>query len=160
MQKILMVMLMYNIDNIFMTSRSLGKYYRDEMNDDANENIVDYNIINIKITKSRPFENKTKMIGNTPADNNVLNTEVVFSLKYLSNFWRSLILPDTNFAIELDLSWSKKCIISEISRVAPVAANPTAVPPTPAEPGTSTTGAIFQLNSTKRVSVSTLFINA
>ena len=84
-----------------MTSGRLWKYYRDEMNDDANENIADD--YNIKITKSRPFENKTKMIGNTPADNNVLNTEVVFSLKYLSNFWRSLILPDTNFAIELDL---------------------------------------------------------
>ena len=87
-----------------MTSGSLWKYYRDEMNDDANENIADgYNISNIKITKSRPFENKAKIIGNTPADNNVLNTEVVFSLKYLSNFWRSLILPDINFAIELDL---------------------------------------------------------
>ena len=87
-----------------MTSGSLWKYYRDEMNDDSNENIADgYNISNIKITKSRPFENKAKIIGNTPADNNVLNTEVVFSLKYLSNFWRSLILPDTNFAIELDL---------------------------------------------------------
>ena len=87
-----------------MTSGSLWKYYRDEMNDDANENIADgYNISNIKITKSRPFENKAKIIGNTPADNNVLNTEVVFSLKYLSNFWRSLILSDTNFAIELDL---------------------------------------------------------
>ena len=74
------------------------------MNDDANENIADgYNRSNIKITKIRPFENKAKIIGNTPADNNVLNTEVVFSLKYLSNFWRSLILPDINFAIELDL---------------------------------------------------------
>ena len=65
-----------------MTSGSLWKYYRDEMNDDTNENIADdYNISNIKITK------------------NIW----VFSLKYLSNFWRSLILPDTNFAIELDL---------------------------------------------------------
>ena len=49
------------------------------MNDDANEKIADvYNISNIKITKSIPFENKAKIIGNTPADNNVLNTEVVF----------------------------------------------------------------------------------
>ena len=72
-------MLMYNIDNFFMTLGSLWKYYGDEMNDDANEKIADgYNISNIKITKSIPFENKAKIIGNTPADNNVLNTEVVF----------------------------------------------------------------------------------
>ena len=77
MQKIFIVMLMYNIGNFFMTSGSSWKYYRDEMNDDANENIADgYNISNIKITKSIPFENKAKIIGNT---------------------------PDTNFAIELDL---------------------------------------------------------
>ena len=32
-----------------------------------------------------------------------------------SNFWRSLDLPLINCEIELDLSWSKECIISEIS---------------------------------------------
>ena len=54
----------------------------------------------------------------------------------------------------------KNCIISEISRAAPVAANLTVVPPTLAEPETSTTGATFQLNRTKHyVSISTLFIN-
>ena len=35
-------------------------------------------------------------------------------LKYLMNFWRFLDLPLINCEIELDLSWSKKCIISEI----------------------------------------------
>ena len=51
----------------------------------------------------------------TPNNNNILDTEVVVPLKYLSNFWRSLDLPLTNCEIEVDLPRSKGCIISEIS---------------------------------------------
>ena len=46
------------------------------------------------------------------ADNNILNTDVVVSLKYLSNLWGFLDLPHINCEIELDLTWSKNCIIS------------------------------------------------
>ena len=52
----------------------------------------------------------------TPENANRLNAEVVVSLKYLSNFWRSLDLPLTDCEIELDLSWPRYCLISEISR--------------------------------------------
>ena len=47
---------------------------------------------------------RIKIIGSASAD------------KYLSNFWRSLDLPLSNCEIELDLSWSRNCILSEISR--------------------------------------------
>ena len=40
------------------------------------------------------------------------------SLKYRSNFWRTLEMPLVNFEINLDLNWSKKCAI-----VATAAAN-------------------------------------
>ena len=42
------------------------------------------------------------------------DAEVVAPLKYLSYFWRSLNLLLINFEIELDLPWSRDCIISEI----------------------------------------------
>ena len=43
----------------------------------------------IRINKriaSKSFEYKTKSIGNTPDDTNILVTEVVVPLKYLSHF--------------------------------------------------------------------------
>ena len=38
----------------------------------------------------------TKITGITPTDNNRLDTEVVITLRYLRNFWRSLDLPLIN----------------------------------------------------------------
>ena len=46
---------------------------------------------NKKIT-NKSFEYKTKLIGNTPDDNNILDGEFVVPLKKLSNFWGSLDL--------------------------------------------------------------------
>ena len=67
---------------------------------------------------------KTKIIGTAPSDDNTLDTEVDAPLKYLSNFWRSLDFHLIKRKIELDLSLLRKCIISEISRTAAIAANP------------------------------------
>ena len=57
-------MLMYYLvesnKNYLMTPESLWNYYRDEVNDAAN------NIINNKATKSRSFAYKTKIIGILP----------------------------------------------------------------------------------------------
>ena len=61
------------------------------LNGAANEDIANFRI-NSNKTTSKSFEYKTKIIGSTPADNNTLDTEVVVSLKYLSNFWGSLDL--------------------------------------------------------------------
>ena len=92
-----------------MTSGSLWNYYRDNINDDANKNndAGNYRINNGKKTTSRSFQFKTKIIGSTPADNDILDIEVVVTLKYLSNFWRSLDLLLINCEVELDLISSK-----------------------------------------------------
>ena len=124
------VMPMHNLlqysDNYSMTSASLWNYYRDEINDDANENVN--NRINNKTILSKS-EYKTKLIGSMPNDNDTLDTEVVVPLKYFSNFWRSPDLPLINCKTELDLLWSKECIISEISVIPAVLGNPDADPP-------------------------------
>ena len=79
-----------------MASGRLWNYYRDEADDDANENDAANNRINKnKTTTSKSFEYKTKLIGNMPNNNNILDAEVVVPLKYLSNFWRSLDLTLT-----------------------------------------------------------------
>ena len=141
-------------DNYSITSRSLWNYYRDEVNDDANEN----NASRIKINNNekitgKSFEYNTKLMGSTPDNNNVLDTEVVVSLKYLSNFWRSLDLPLIICKIELYLSWSKACIVSEIWITPVIAGNPP-------NPPRQTTGATFQINNAKLyISVVTLSIN-
>ena len=40
------------------------------------------------------------------------NMKIAVSLKYISNFWRSLEMPSINCKIYLDLSWSKDDILS------------------------------------------------
>ena len=62
-----------------MTSGSLWNYYRDEVNDSANENNDANNcrIKNSKTTTSKSVEYKTKIIGITLNNNGRLNTEVV-----------------------------------------------------------------------------------
>ena len=70
----------------------IWNYYGDELNDDLIENNDDnYRVNNKNITKSKSFEYKTKILGNTIVHNNTLNTEVLVPLKYLSN-WRYLHL--------------------------------------------------------------------
>ena len=53
-------MSMYNLleynDNYSMTSGGLWNYYRNEVNDDANEIVANYRINNNKTTISRSFE--------------------------------------------------------------------------------------------------------
>ena len=71
----------------------------------------------------------------------------------MSNVWRYLDLLLIDCEIELDLSWSKECIIPEISITPKIAGNP----PTPARP---TTAATFKINNAKLyVPVVTLSIN-
>ena len=116
-------MSMYNLleysDNYSMTSGSLWNYYRDEINYDENES--DNNINNSSDNDNNNINNndkhikcKTKIIGSASDNENKLNTGVVVSLKYLSNFGRSFDLPLIDCEIELDLSWKRYCVISEI----------------------------------------------
>ena len=96
-------------------------------------------------SKNESFEYKTNILGSKPIDNNTLDKSVVVSLKYLSNFWNSLDFPFTDCEIELDLSWSKDCITSEISRRAAMASHL----PNPARPAKETTNATLQINGTE-----------
>ena len=99
--------------NYSMTSGGLWNYYREEI-DDADD----------KASDGKSFKYKTKLIGKTearpqrptqdgpdPQPNQPpilpLNTKAVVPLKYLSNFWRSLSFPLTNYEIELYLKWRK-----------------------------------------------------
>ena len=62
--------------------------------------------------------------------------------------------------IELDLSWAKECIISEISIAPGIASNPRANPPAQTVAARQTNGATFQINSAKLyVPVITMSIN-
>ena len=90
---------MYNLleysDNYFLTLENLWNCYRNEINDDASEN-VNNGINNKKIITSKSFKYKTKLIRSTPDNNNILDAEVVILLKYLSNYLRSLDLALIN----------------------------------------------------------------
>ena len=55
---------------------------------------------------------KLKIEGNTPADGNTKDVEIIVPLKYLSNFWRTLEMPLINCEVNLILTWSKDCVIT------------------------------------------------
>ena len=140
-------MSMYNLleysDNFSVTSGSLWNYYRDQVSNYANEFYDNNNIINNnKTTTSTFFKYKTRTIKNTSNNNSRLNAEVVVPLKYLINFWRSLDLLLINSEMELDLTWSKFCVISEVSRTFREA-DPNA-DPVVYEMAKATTGATFE----------------
>ena len=101
------------------------------------------------IIASKSFEYKTKLLGNSTDDNNILDIEVAVPLKYLSNFWSSLDLPLINCEIELDLSWSKKFIISEILITPAQPGNPNANPPIIDVAAIQTTRPTFEINNAK-----------
>ena len=124
-------MQMYNLPKYSeicsFTSGSLWNYYRDEVNHDAHENNDDdQRTNNNETTKSKSFEYNTKIIGIESNNTSRLDAGAVIPLKYLGNFWRTLDLLLINYKIELDLSWSRNCIIFEISRTPEVDADPDA----------------------------------
>ena len=50
---------------------------------------------------SESFKSKIHK-GNTPADGNTKDVEIIVSLKYLSNFWRTLEMPLINYEVNLN----------------------------------------------------------
>ena len=96
------VMPMYNLieysDNYSKTSGSLWQYYKDDPNDN--------------LTDSESFKSKVKITGNTPNNGNTKDVEITVLLKYLSNFWRTLEMPLINCEVNLILTWSKDCVIT------------------------------------------------
>ena len=82
---------MYNLieysDNYSKTSGSLWRYYKDELNDN--------------LTDSELFKSKIKITGNTLADGNTEDVEIIVPLKYLSNFWKTLEMLLINCEVNL-----------------------------------------------------------
>ena len=93
---------MYNLieysDNYSKTSGSLWQYYKDDPNDN--------------IANSESFKSKVKITGKTPDNGNTKHVEIIVPLKYLSKFWRSLEMPLINCEVNLILTWSKDCVIT------------------------------------------------
>ena len=96
------VMPMYNLieysDNYSKTSGSLWQYYKDEPNDN--------------LANSESFKSKVKITGNIPAGGNTRDVKIIVSLKHLNNFWRTLEMPLINCEVNLTLTWSSTCIIT------------------------------------------------
>ena len=87
--------------NYSKTSRSLWQYHKYEPNDN--------------LAYSESFKSKVKITGNTPADGNTKDVEIIVPLKYLSNFWRTLEMPLINCEANLILTWSSTCVITSFT---------------------------------------------
>ena len=100
------VMPMYNLieysDNYAKTSGCLWQYFRDDDGDSDNIGIED----------SKSFKSRVKITGKTPNNDNEKDVEIMVPLKYLSNFWRTLEMPLINCEVNLILTWSSTCVIT------------------------------------------------
>ena len=61
---------------------------------------------------SESFKSKVKITGKTPAAVNTKDVEIIVSLKYLSNFWKTLEMLLINCEVNLILTWSRDCVIT------------------------------------------------
>ena len=97
------VMAMYNLieysDNYAKATGSLWQYFRDEPDDDLED--------------SESFKSKIKITGKAPDDDNEKDAEIMVPLKYLSNFWRNHEMPLINCEVNLILTWSSTCVITD-----------------------------------------------
>ena len=96
------VMPMYNLLEYKKTRGSLWNYYRDEP-------IGPYS------TNSESFKYKTRIVGKTLNNDLLTDAEVAVPLKHLSNFWRSLDIPLINCEVEIILTWSKNCVLADMT---------------------------------------------
>ena len=91
---------------------SLWNYYRDEPSNPLSSN-------------SEYFKYKTSTAGNTynvgdgeagyDANQAGKNETEVIPLKHFGNFWRTLNIPLINCEIELILTWSKNCVLADMT---------------------------------------------
>ena len=98
---------MYNLieysDNCSKTSGSLWEFYRDERNNN--------------LANSKPFKFEIKITGNTPANSNTKDVEIIVPLKHLRNFWKNLEMAFINCEINLILTWSPTYVITNSTGV-------------------------------------------
>ena len=74
----------------------MWQHYRDERND----NLADSELF------------KSKIKGKTPVAGNEKNVEIMVPLKYLIKFWRTLEIPLINCEVNLILTWSSTCVVT------------------------------------------------
>ena len=105
------IMPLYNLieysDNYAKTTGSLWQYFRDEPNNN--------------LANSESFKSKIKTTEKTPAAVNEKDVEIKVPLKYLSNFWRTLEMPLINCEVNLILTWSSTCVITNSTGARPFA---------------------------------------
>ena len=125
---------MYNLleysKNYRKTTGSLWNYYRDEPNNpplnDDDPPTINYNAD--PITNSESFKYKSSITrktsnANQENDENTeqgnakieKNLEIVVSLKYLRNFWKTLHMPLINCEVSLNLTWPENCVLTNIA---------------------------------------------
>ena len=90
-------------DNHSETSGSLWQYYKDKPNDN--------------LTDSKSFKSKTKITQKAPADGNTKDFEIFVPLKYSINFWRTFEISLINCEINLILTRSSTCVITNSTGV-------------------------------------------
>ena len=97
---------MYNLieysNTYLQTSGSLWQYYRDEPALDGNDNIIDFPANN---NDSNLFKFKQQITGET-GKGGTKDVKIKVSLKYVSNFWRTLEMPLIYCEITLQLTCS------------------------------------------------------
>ena len=110
------IMYMYNLieysDNYADSSGSLYQFKRDEspMNNAGNP-------LNLVLDNSTSFKYKAIPLGKADDDDDdgndrsLKNTKIVVPLKYLSNFFRSLVMPLINCKIHLELNCNNDCVV-------------------------------------------------
>ena len=108
------------------TTGSLWNYYRDEPNSSTDNNNITHSILN-----SESFDYKANFMENGVTHNNLTKNDVkvVVPLKHLSNFWRSLNIPLINCEVELILTWSKNCVLADMTTKDAEGNNPATVAP-------------------------------
>ena len=98
---------MYNLieysDNYSDTSGSLLGFKRDEIVNNADVTNDD---------NAASFKYKASSTGNTENNGRKNGVKVAVTLKYLSNFRRSLEMPLINCKVELSLDWIERCLLT------------------------------------------------
>ena len=90
-------------DNYSDTSGSSQSFKRD---------VIDNNAEVTNNDNAPSFKYKANLIGNTETDRTKKRVKIAVSLKYLSNFWRSLEVPLINCEVELSLRWIENCVLT------------------------------------------------
>ena len=64
---------------------------------------------------AKPFKHKTSLAGKTAYDGNTKEVEFSVPLKCLSNFLKNLNILLINYEVNLSLTWSKNCVLTDMT---------------------------------------------